>query len=64
MEHMIAAITRNMIRYFAGDIRRINHALKVWGLAKTIAGLEQMPSEDLPVLETAALLHDIGIKEA
>jgi HD superfamily phosphodiesterase len=64
MESMIAAVTRNMIQYFGGDNRRINHALKVHSLAKTIAQLEQMPPEELQVLETAAILHDIGIKEA
>lgn len=64
MDDMIAAITRKMIQYFAGDNRRINHALKVYSLAKTIARLEHMPPEELFVLESAALLHDIGIKEA
>ncbi len=64
MENMIAAIIRKMIIYFSGDNKRINHALKVYGLAKTIAQLEQMPKEGLLILETAAILHDIGIKEA
>jgi HD superfamily phosphodiesterase len=64
MEHIIAMVIRNMITYFEGDIKRINHALKVYGLAKTIAQIEQMSPEEIFILEIAAALHDIGIKEA
>ena len=42
------------IAYFENDIRRISHLLKVYGFAKAIGEKER--------LETAAVLHDIGIK--
>ena len=58
----IANVTRAMVDYFAGDIRRINHLLKVYGLAKTIGELEGLPAETQTVLEIASLTHDIGIK--
>ncbi len=58
----IASVARAMVDYFAGDIQRINHFLKVYGFAKTIGELEQLPVEAQAVLEIAALTHDIGIK--
>lgn len=64
MKNITAAIMQKMITYFDGDIKRVNHALKVYSLAKTIAQLELMPPDKLLILETAAILHDIGIKEA
>ena len=53
-----------MIGYFAGDIRRINHFLKVYGFAKTIGELEALDEKTQTVLEIAALTHDIGIKNS
>lgn len=61
---MIAKVTLEMINYFDGDVRRINHAIKVLAFARTILELEQIPEEDRTVVELAAVLHDIGIKEA
>ena len=61
---MIAEITNEMIHYFGSDVRRINHALKVYGFAKTIAELEQVSPDQRIIIELTALLHDIGIKEA
>lgn len=61
---MIAQITLKMINYFDTDIRRINHALKVYSFAKTLGELEGLSKEHQDILECAALLHDIGIKEA
>lgn len=60
----ISVVALKMVRYFGNDLPRINHALKVHGFAKTIAGLENMSLEELAILEIASLLHDIGIKEA
>jgi HD superfamily phosphodiesterase len=61
---MVSTILEKMILYFNDDIRRISHALKVYGFSKAIAGGEAL-SEDLNVIvELAAVLHDIGIKEA
>ncbi|CUH96675.1 hypothetical protein P22_2765 [Propionispora sp. 2/2-37] len=53
-----------LIAYFQGDVRRINHALKVYGLAKSIAEMEKLPAATQEVLEAAAILHDIGIKNS
>jgi hypothetical protein len=53
-----------MIRYFAGDIRRVSHLLKVYGFAKAIGEREQLSSSDQYVLEIAALTHDIGIRNS
>lgn len=51
-----------MTEYYAGDIRRINHFLKVYGYAKVIGELEGLEDELQELLEIAALVHDIGIK--
>lgn len=53
---------QKMIIYFDGDIRRINHALKVYGFAKCIAEGEGMDAHSLEILGLSAVLHDIGIK--
>lgn len=53
-----------MISYFNGDVVRINHALKVHNFAKGIGVIENISEDKLFVLEIAAILHDIGIKES
>jgi hypothetical protein len=58
------ALTHRMIGYFGADARRIHHALKVVGFARTIAAEEGLPEETLRVLLAVAVLHDIGIHEA
>jgi hypothetical protein len=50
-----------MARYDAGDPKRIQHALKVFGFASVIGEREGFPPEMLAALRTAAILHDIGI---
>lgn len=57
-------IINRMIEYFGQDAKRINHALKVYGFAKAISGRETLSYEQRLCLEIAAVLHDIGIKEA
>lgn len=64
MTALSGVVALKMVHYFGNDVRRINHALKVHGLVRTIAGLEKLSLPKLTVLEIAALLHDIGIKEA
>lgn len=51
-----------MTEFDAGDVRRINHFLKVYGYAKVIGELEGLEDELQELLEIAALVHDIGIK--
>lgn len=64
MKVFISNIMSKMIEYFNGDVRRINHAVKVHSFAKTIGELEGVPKEKLEILEVASILHDIGIKES
>ena len=55
-------ICEEMIKYFGTDRRRINHFMKVYTIAVTIAQQEGLPLSELEILKTAALMHDIGIK--
>ncbi|MBQ4489765.1 MAG: phosphohydrolase, partial [Pyramidobacter sp.] len=52
------------IEYDRGDARRIQHFVKVHDLAAAIGALEGLEPEAQFVLETAAILHDIGIHQA
>jgi HD superfamily phosphohydrolase YqeK len=60
----VEKVVKLMIEYFGNDVKRINHALKVHGFAKNIARMEGLKGEVMLVLEVAAVLHDIGIKES
>ena len=53
-----------MTAYDRGDTLRIQHFIKVHDLAMTIGALEGMSGKELDILETAAILHDIGIHPA
>lgn len=61
---MIKDVIDKMIKYFGNDVRRINHALKVYTFARNIALMESIAGEELLIIEAAAVLHDIGIKES
>jgi HD superfamily phosphodiesterase len=61
---MDAALLHRMADYFAGDPRRVGHALKVYGFARMIAGEEDLPAREMKILLAAAILHDVGIREA
>jgi uncharacterized protein len=61
-QHM--KLMRAAIQYDAGDPRRIQHFIKVHSFAALIGTAEGLPAADLFVLETAAILHDIGIRQA
>lgn len=60
----INQVLQAMITYYAGDARRINHFLKVFGFAKAIGTMENLDDHTQSVLEIAALVHDIGIKNS
>lgn len=51
-----------MIRLNGTDARRICHALKVYGIAKCIAGCEGVSEGTQQIVEAAAVLHDIAIR--
>ncbi|MHB1483903.1 MAG: HD domain-containing protein [Saccharofermentanales bacterium] len=57
-------VIQAMIGYYAGDVGRINHFIKVYGFAKAIGEMERLDDETLQTLEIAALTHDIGIKNS
>ncbi len=55
-------LIKEMITFYSGDPKRIQHFIKVHSFAKTIGLLEKLDKKTLYTLETAALVHDIGIK--
>lgn len=61
---MIAKVLLSMIQYFGTDVRRISHALKVYGFASAICRNENLNQHELEFIELAAILHDIGIPES
>lgn len=64
MNTITTSTIQKMTEYFSSDVKRINHALKVYGFAQCIAGNENVSPNEMQVIELAAILHDIGIKEA
>ena len=60
---MIAKLMNMMTEYFNGDPKRIQHFTKVYAYAKNIGVLENIDSDTAYILETAAIVHDIGIKK-
>jgi len=59
---MINKLTTEMIKYYKGDPKRINHFLKVFSYSKFIGMNENLDEKTQFTLETTALVHDIGIK--
>lgn len=57
-------IIMSMIKYFGNDVKRINHALKVYSFAEIITNSESLSQTEKEVVKFSAILHDIGIKEA
>lgn len=53
-----------MISYFSSDPKRIQHFIKVYEFAKLIGIKEKLDKSTQDTLETAAIVHDIGIKQA
>lgn len=58
---MISSLIDEMIAYDQGDPRRIQHFIKVHDFARTIGQLEGLDDDTLYILESAAVVHDIGI---
>lgn len=63
-KNVIEDLKLKMIEYFKGDPKRIHHLLKVHSFAKLIGTMEKINDRDMLVLESAALVHDIGIRPA
>ena len=61
---MTGQVMNAMIAYNQGDVRRINHFLKVYGFAVAIGTGEALDAQTQEILEIAALTHDIGIRNS
>lgn len=57
-------LIKKMIDYNSLDPKRVNHALKVYALARSIGLLENVDEKTLSIIEAASILHDIGIRIA
>ena len=60
----INALYRKMVEFYREDPARIQHFVKVHSFAKLIGEEEGLDERTLFILETAALVHDIGIRLA
>ena len=61
---MLNKLYYEMIHMYSGDPKRIQHFCKVHSFAKLIGEEEGLDERTLFILETAALVHDIGIRLA
>ena len=61
---MLKKLTMEMIEYYMGDPKRIQHFLKVHELAALIAANEGLDEKTRVTTEAAAIVHDVGIKIA
>ena len=63
MKNLDTLITE-MIDYYSGDPKRIQHFIKVHSFAGLIGRIEKLDDDKMLILEAAAIVHDIGIKSA
>ncbi len=56
----ISEIIVKMVGYSNGNCHDINHFLKVYAYAKTIAECERVSDEEQQIVEIAAVIHDIA----
>ncbi len=56
----IAQLMEKMIAFSEGNIHDIDHFVRVWNYARTIAELEHVDADTRFVLEVAAIVHDIA----
>ena len=59
----VSKLTLEMIKYF-NHRRYVEHALKVYSYAFSIAQLEGIEGDELLTIQCAAIIHDIGIPNA
>lgn len=59
-----SALIHEMTLWFQKDRANVNHFLKVLGYAREIGELERLDPASQHILETAAIVHDIGIRPA
>ena len=51
-----------LMEFDQGTPERIQHFLKVWGFARLIGNMEGLDAAAQEILETASIVHDIGIR--
>lgn len=56
----VSEIMVKMIKYSNGNLHDINHFMKVYAYAKTIAECENVTPDKQKVIEIAAIIHDIA----
>ena len=56
-----AKLLYDALLYENGHLRRTQHILKVYGLAKMLGELENLPTHEQENLRAAAILHDIAL---
>ena len=56
----VAEVVRKMVEYSKGDLHDINHFMKVYAYAKTIAEGENLSPEQQKLVEVTAVVHDIA----
>lgn len=56
----VSEIIRKMIAFSNGNLHDINHFLKVYAYARTIAEQERLPLKERETAEIAAVVHDIA----
>lgn len=56
------ALIMKMTEYYTGQPHRIQHFMKVYAYSKMIGEMEHISEKEQDILETAAIVHDIGIK--
>lgn len=52
-----------IIEYFAGDVKRIKHFMKVLSFAKTISENENIDSDTAVIIYVTAVGHNISINK-
>ena len=57
---LVTQAAEKIIHFYRGNVREIDHTLKVWALARTIGGEEGLLPAEQEELELAALIHDIA----
>lgn len=58
----VTDVLLKMIEYYSGDVKRVNHFLKVYSFCKAIGYGEKLDETTQYTLEIAGVVHDIGIK--
>lgn len=56
------SLLHSVLCYEKGHVRRTQHILKVYALAKLFGEQEKISVEEQQILQAAAILHDIAIK--